>query len=239
MQRLLKIEMERRGDTSLPRLVFDFQREIPRLSSKKKGGTAALEQCLLDLANGRGSRTFQNHFQSKLCAVTRSVQQIVSAFKEEGCEVVRLEQILFKLAENPPPVENFSRTLVMNALKFLSSIGSVIYFGASNTSCTRPRYLEDFIVLNSKWFSNALSLTLREDSISDFIETRKDQRSRDNEVLKLNHSLPVFSLDETIELWEREYVRKVVKKFASNGSNTDFYNFLQQICEHSGIFVPF
>lgn len=247
MQRLLKIELHREGGSNHPQLVFNSKGTIPRLSSMTQDGVTELEKCLLDVANNRGSAQplFQCHFRSKLCAVTSSVQNILSVCKANGLKVVRLEDILVKLVENPPTVENFSRSLVVKALKFLSRTGSIMYFGASNKThitCTRPHFLDDFVILCPDWLSNALSLTLRRDLIiSSLAEMRKNSKCKGHEIgdWKFHQSLPIFSHDESIEIFGKtEYVRKANSVIANEGSS-DLYYFLQQICEHSGIFVPF
>jgi hypothetical protein len=233
-RRLEKYERNRKKGSDTPQLVFNSQGNITRVPSKKEGGMAELKESLLGVTNGRdGTPTvFHSHLQSKLGAVLSSVQQSVSKFKEKGCKVVRLEHILVKVMETAPHVENFSQSLVVDALIFLSSIGEVTYFGATNTNCTRPHILEEFIVLNPKWLSNALSLafrTFQKDSNNDHL----------SDVGELYQSLPVLTHDKTVQLWkDTDFVRKVSEKICQGNSN-DLYSFLQQICEHCGLFVPF
>ncbi len=225
MQRLNTIRSETKG----PQFIFDSNGSIPRLSTTTKDGIADLEECLLNLNT---QSVFRNHFRTKISTVTKHIQNILSEFKHKGLKLVSLEHIIVKLAENPPSVENFSQSLVLDALHFLSSTGSIIYYGSAKTTCTRPHHLEDFVILCPGWLSNALSLVLRRDSL-------KNIRSKDEAgAFKFRQSLPILSHDESINIWDQtEYIRKVNNTICEPGSHK-LYHFLQQLCEHSGIFVP-
>jgi hypothetical protein len=241
MQRLLELEMGSKSNS--PQLLFDANGRIPRVSTVPHSDTIELERCLLGIVHDTSKpAVFQSHFRSKLCAVTISLQNILTGFKKKGLKVIRLEDILVKITENPPSVENFSQSLILDALKFLSDTGFIMYFGASdNTMCTRPHYLEDFVILSPFWLSNALYLALRWEAVSSLIKMNENSSSDASEIgtWRMNQSLPICSRDESLKLWEmHDYVLKASKKLP-NMKTRDLYYFLQQICEYSGIFVPF
>ena len=241
MQRLLKIEHDGKHGSNVPQLVFNAEGNIPKLSSKSDSGINELQSCLLDIGSSRctAQQPFQHHFESKLCAVTVAVQEILNKLRDEGSKVVLFRDLLVKITEDPPDVENFSQQLINNALYFLNSIGSIVYHGTLKTKCTRPHYLEDFIVLSPKWLSTALSLTLRLTPDSALGKMRRNSKSRAIGFEKFNQSLPILSLSETVEIWGHiDYIREVGKDFSADGP-INFYIFLQQLCEQCGIFVPF
>ena len=94
---------------------------------------------------------FRGHLESKLCAVTLSVQNILQKFWEKGPKVVCIKDITKHLIENPSIVENFSNALVTKALRFLSGIGNIMFFDVTKRTCTCPKYLEAYVVLCPNW----------------------------------------------------------------------------------------
>lgn len=242
MQRLLKIEHDRKHGSNAPQLVFNAEGHIPKLSSLSDSGINELQNCLLDIGSCRCNAqqpAFKHHFESKLCAVTVAVQEILNKLRDEGSKVILFQDLLVKITEDPPDVENFSQQLILNALYFLNSIGSIIYHGTLKTKCTRPHYLEDFIILSPKWLSAALSLTLRVSPDSALSKMRLNSKSRAIGIEKFNQSLPILSSSETVEIWGHiDYIRVIGKDISEDGP-TNFYIFLQQLCEQCGIFVPF
>lgn len=247
MQRLVKIELDRKQGSDAPQLVFDSEGNIPKLSSVSDNGVLELQRCLLDIANCEHDNTqpaFKHHFESKLCAVTVHVKEILNEYRvdEYGNDVniISSQELLVKLTENPPDVENFCQQLIHDALNFLTSIGSIMYYGTMNTICTRPDYLQDYIILNPKWLSTALSLTLRNDANSALSTMRQKSKSNRIGIEKINQSLTILSSAETVDIWgHTDYVRTEGKKIKSDDDLRKFYTFLQQLCEHCGMFVPF
>ena len=87
MQRLLKIELDRKHGSYVPQLVYDAKCAIPKLSSVSNNGIIELQHCLLDIANSRcksAHPAFKQHFESILCAISIAVQNILTTFKQGG-----------------------------------------------------------------------------------------------------------------------------------------------------------
>mmetsp|Transcript_693 Transcript_693/g.799 ORF Transcript_693/g.799 Transcript_693/m.799 type:complete len:1529 (-) Transcript_693:95-4681(-) len=231
------------------KVIFDANNDIPRVSTTVHGETRQFEQCLLDITTDTIS-VFKDHLNTQLCAVTLSVQQVISSFKNEGYKVLRLEHIMVKLLENPPASNILNLSLVRDALNFLAIIGNITYFGttdSTDTNCKQPHLLGDFVILSPKWVSNAISLILRQDLKTSLTEIKRQSRASSEHlpglsspsVMSLYPECPVLTTDETILLWNNtEIVRKVSEQVSYEGSY-DLYYFLQQVCEHCGIFVPF
>lgn len=236
--KLLKQRLEKTAcKPNSPRYIYDSNGSVPRLSSTINDGIIELEDSILDFVYARNSArsVFWHHFQRKIDSVITSVQNIISSYKNSGVRIIRVEDVIVKLAENPPSVQRFTQSLVLDALKFLSDTGFIIYFDAKLSSSSRHCALGKFIVLCPIWLSNAISLAFRWECIEKILD-----RSKDTGTSQFRNFLPILSNEECMQLWEQtEYVYKVNSTLSRSGSNGDFYSYLQQICEYSGVLVPF
>jgi len=211
------------------------------LDRLKRDALMKLNSILKDGSPRNAPSDFKDHFYCELSPVVISVRDAISEFKDKGFELLHFEQVYVKLAEKPPEVENFTQYHVREALSFLSSIGSIIFF--DDLTSASIDQLSEYIILDPKWLSKAISQVLREDwrqtlnnSKHNLIEMNDDDRSTLSS-MRPNPDCPHITSDETIKLWKASnYVIDQYDKLPEFYTSS-ICDFLQNLCEHLGIFT--
>jgi hypothetical protein len=166
--------------------------------------------------------------------------------KNEGFEIVHFEEFKIKVFENPPEVDTLNKSVLEEALEFLTSTGEILYFVHTTSTCSDPMLLSEFIVLNVSWLSNAMNYVLRRDFQKTITELRHlSYDSIDNRRLPGKRSCfqqfsscPIVTSDEIDSVWQDAEYLSGQYELAENCGHHNLFNFLHQVCEHIGIFVP-
>ena len=229
-----------------PQIIYSKEKTIPIFSSKLKGKevikfrNAIVEATHNTLA---GKEIFGNHLGSKVSLLTQTVIHVLNSFKEDGHNIVHVDDVIGKVMENPPPVENFRTSLIFDAFKFLSSIGKILYFDGKIESCADPTLLSQYVILNPSWIASTISCIVCEDILGELNEIRRRNNSQlsgesDISIANLRPHWPIVPSDEISLIWQKMYfVKDAIAKVSASGAQ-QLYRFLQQVCEHCGILTP-
>ena len=210
-------------------IVFGSRDEVPTVSPTAESGMGELRHALLDISSINAS-VFEGHFKPVLSPVILSAQEAILLFRTKAYKAVRFDDIIVEISKRPPAVENFSPRLVQDALAFLSSTGDIVYFGNQATSCTSPGDLAQFVVLDPQWMSSAISSVLSKAKSREISHMSIESFASTGTYF----DCPIVANSDTILIWENtEYVRVV-----SESGSQDLFFFLQQVCEHFGLFIP-
>lgn len=230
--------------TRRPRILFDMKGNIPMVSSKTRQGIDNLRQTIISLSTNH--EVFDRHFHTIISPVIKEVRRVLKQLRLEGFEVVHYERFKLKVFENPPEVDILNKSILEEALEFLSSTGEVLYFANTSSACSDPMILTEYIVLNVSWLSNAMNYVLRKDFQKTITELRHlSYDSVDNRRLPGKRSCfqqfsscPIISVDEIESVWQdADYLSEQIE-LAENDGHHNIFTFLQQVCEHIGILVP-
>ncbi len=178
------------------------------------------------------SSLFQGRFQS-LSPVEIRTEEVIKHFKSKGHKIVQFDEVYTEIKKKPG--ENISEETVQQALSNLSSIGEIVYFGKDVTECSEPFLLKLFIILDPKWISDAIAPVLDEEEIREL-----RQHSHGNTLLSLGDYFNKLFLteDETVQIWEHVNYLYEDDNLSDTIATDDIIDFLKQVCEHCGIFLP-
>jgi len=218
-------------------ILYNESNELTTASCMSDGGMEQLQHSIL-YNTVSSNKKFHGRIGLKLSPIMHSIQSIITSFKEQDFKVLHLDDIFIKLAENPPQVESFSirKNLVVDALRFLSSTGSIMYFGGG------PKLLSDFIILDPSWIGNVISCILQKDIRRELMEMNGDYISRSKSFISSHHNCPILSEEETLYIWKNmDFIGQAVDKLKvlHSSESEDLYSFFIQTCEYHGIFLPF
>lgn len=227
-----------------PRIIFDMNGQIPIVSSKNRDGIEDLRNTIVSLSTSH--EVFDRHFHTIISPVIKATRQVVQQLRKDGFEIVHFEEFKIKVFENPPEVDILNKSVLEEALEFLTSTGEILYFVHTTSTCSDPMLLSEFIVLNVSWLSNAMNYVLRKDFQKTITELRHlSYDSIDNRRLpgkrscfQQYSSCPIVASDEIDSVWQDAEYLSGQYELAENCGHHNLFNFLHQVCEHIGIFVP-
>jgi len=234
------------GNTKSPKLVGDDVVLQIRVNSDGD----ELEEAVLSAIHQE--QTLFSHVGSP---VPRAVVEVLNTArrlkKEEGHRVVLVEQIAVEVGL---PLEE-----VTKALRFLSNVGELLYFGGGSKS----KLLSQYVVLSHKWLVSALSCILRNDLKRELDDVRlfmnmqgeyggkqyiEDDVSRtllkgcNNFNKGSNSHCPILSSSDAAMLWaERDFMRAAANRTAEINPNTEsdsMFKYLEELLVFSGILLP-
>ena len=161
-------------------------------------------------------------------------------------KMILVDRLIAELPSKP----EFSEEGVLKVLKFLATIGEVLYFGDSDL------VLKDHVILSRKWLVGALSCILRNDlqrevsDARDFLRWQafySDQQFPESHVTQTftgnNSSCPILSHQDTQILWQStNFMMEAVDQFSQRSENlttmSAMFDFLQHLLEDTGVFLP-
>ncbi len=210
-------------------ILFDFDK-VPVVNLDEEKSLDQFRRTIISLGTDESS-VFKNHFKALSPVVVRT-EEAISLFKSKEYNVVLFHDLYSEMSKRQG--DNFSEESIREALDLLSSIGEIVYFGNDITECSEPQWLKNFIILNPKWIADAIAPVLCHEEISDVRKTFDGTLSSLGECFS-----SLFVTDsETIEIWEQiDYVYEN-NKMGSESDIDELLLFLQQVCEHCGIFLP-
>ena len=210
-------------------ILFDSDK-VPIVNLDEEDSLDAFRRTIISL--GSESSVFENHFKQLSPAAVRT-EEAISLFKSKEYNVVHFKELYLEISKRQG--DNFSEEHVRQALDFLASIGEIVYFGNDITECSCPHLLKRFIILNPKWISDAIAPVLCQEEICDVRKTFDGTVPSSLGQCFRNLFVTDF---ETVQIWEQiDYVYEH-NKLGAETDNEELFYFLQQVCEHCGIFIP-
>eukprot|EP00979_Chaetoceros_neogracilis_P010855 scaffold2612_cov267-Chaetoceros_neogracile.AAC.48 len=234
----LKIHQKRyQSSSSLPRVTYGSKDMVPVISINEDDSIDDLRRAILEVSsidNNCKASAFKDHFKP-ISPMILSAQDAISVFRSKGHKVVRFDDIFLEISKRPPIVDDFSKNLVREAIGFLSSTGDILYFGDQISQCSNRHYLKKFIVLKPQWLSVAIDAAITSKNIQSFRD--QDLSSNPTRLVKKCFENLYIEKNEAIQIWEQSMYICEENKLNGDTSSKDLSLFLQQICEHAGIFV--
>eukprot|EP00533_Pseudo-nitzschia_delicatissima_P004989 CAMPEP_0116085854 /NCGR_PEP_ID=MMETSP0327-20121206/4542_1 /TAXON_ID=44447 /ORGANISM="Pseudo-nitzschia delicatissima, Strain B596" /LENGTH=1697 /DNA_ID=CAMNT_0003576863 /DNA_START=38 /DNA_END=5131 /DNA_ORIENTATION=- len=198
-----------------------------------------LEKHILEIANA------SPHLRETVPPGTVEIMHLCRDLKSKK-KMILVDHLVAKLPNRP----QFSAEAVSRVLKFLATIGEVLYFGDSDF------VLKDHVILCRKWLVGALSCILRNDlqrevsDARDFLRWQafySDEEFPESNVTQTftgnNSSCPILSHQDTQILWQStnfmmEAVDQVSQRSEDLSTMSTMFDFLQHLLEHTGVFLP-
>lgn len=232
------------ADAFAPKLLLGADSQVLCVQKETGYGIERLRETIIEIGTDT-SRSVFDHVGAQVPNGTAQVLNSIRRFKENH-KLILLDHLLGDVGEHMDVNE------VLEALQFLSSIGEVQYYGASNDDV-----LSRYIVLSRKWLVSALSCILRNDLRRELAETRRfmnmqciysNHKFLENEVIQTLSggtlsSVPLLSNEDAKMLWQSmSFMREAADHYSQLSENststpTMFY-FLERLLVHSGIFLP-
>lgn len=236
-ERLESHQKRYQASSSLPRITYGLKDAVPIVSLNEDNGIDDFRRTILEVSsidNLSKASCFKDHFKP-MSPMILSVQDAISVFRSKGHKVVRFDDVFLEISKRPPIVDNFSKDLVRDAIGFLSSTGDILYFGDQISHCSKRQYLKKFIVLKPQWVSAAIDAAITSKNIQSFRD--QDLSSTSARLIKKGFENLYIEKNEAIHIWEQSMYICEENKLNGDTSSNDLCFFLQQICEHAGIFV--
>jgi hypothetical protein len=228
--------------SSVPKVAYGSKDAVPIVPLREDsmvadGGIDDLRRAILDVSsidNVTKASAFRHHFKP-MSPMILSVQDAISVFRSKDRKVVRFDDIFLEISKRPPIVDDFSKDLVRQAISFISSTGDILYFGDQVSHCSKGQYLKKFVVLKPKWMSAAIDAAISWKNIKSF----RDHDLSFNSAGTIKKSFENMCIDkkEALQMWEQSLYLSQQSKLIGDASGKDLSLFLQQVCEHAGIFV--
>ena len=177
---------------------------------------------------------------------TVEIMNVCRNFKKDRKKMILVDHLIAYLPDKP----EFSKEAVVEVLKFLATIGDVLYFGDSDF------VLKDYVILSRKWFVGALECILRNDlkkevsDARDFLRIQafySDEQFPESHVTQTftgsNSSCPILSHQDTQILWQStNFMMEAVDQFSQRSEDSTtvsaMFDFLQHLLEHAGVLLP-
>lgn len=231
-------------------IVFNSDGEIPLVSSIKDQGLIELESTIVSVTSTLP--LLREHVgTTRNLEIVAAVQRVIQCLKAKGLMIEHIlaiqREVYAELGIEAPQQSNETLGLptIIGALKFLSSTGSVIYFGLDS----EDDILSQAVILDPRWIASALSCILRYDLIGKLRHLKKKKSTsalKNDEIVEYHeafHSkssdVAVVSRADTSLLWDSRYQMKKVKEKFDSDHNFALYQYLRTLCERHGVFVPF
>lgn len=235
-------DVGRSTTSSSPRIVFHHD-AFPRVFPSKVDGCKELRNAICHLAEC--GPVFHRHVNREITSVVGCVRKIVAGLRKDGHDVAHLDDVVTKAMCDCPDAD---RSEIIDALRFLSSVGDVLHFFSADEETTRPSevnetVLSKFVVLDPRWLTDVVSCILREDwkdIRNDLNNTRHPQNSPIlcGCVRKYSSSCPILSAQDSITLWKSKKFILDTRGMIPKSCPDDLFLFLRQVCIHCGIFIP-
>ena len=206
-------------------------------------GIAKLQEMVYAIANDPSHSVF-DHVGTPVPPGTELVYEAIQKFKEDH-KLILLDHVLGELGEV------LSKDMILNALRFMASIGEIIYFSEDN-----DEVLSRYIILSRKWLVSALSCILRNDLKRELVETRRfmnmqciytDEQFEESEITNAlvsgkTSSCPLLSDRDAQMLWQSmSFMREASDRYSnlmeSSTTTPTMFNFLERLLVHSGVFL--
>lgn len=245
---------------ALPDIILD-DGLVPRTGATEMSGVDGLRRVIIGVAARRlGLSHHQNEVgvSSKIPSLAVPVLKSVQTLKRER-KVAHIDEILANVRgglNSSSSVSAIDR--VHEALRFLSSIGEVLYFGDSIGSLSTgvsTSLLSQYVIFSRKWLVSAMSCIFRHDLKREVAETRRfmnvqlmysgkgDSKDDDSTVSFLSdHSnCPHLSSKDCRMLWQSMNFMRVAADNAQPSDatcSTSLFDYLELLFVRSGMFVP-
>jgi S1-C subfamily serine protease len=177
---------------------------------------------------------------------TAEVAELVRRLKGLDYKVMLLDFFIGELGDNLSVAE------IIEALRFLSNVGEILYFGTENDDI-----LCRYVILSRNWMTSALLCILRNEMQRDLAETRNlmnlqgyytDERYTEHVITKVlagapASRCPLLSNCDARMLWRymsfmREAADRLSELTDSTTSTPTMFYFLERLLVHCGIFMP-
>lgn len=200
-----------------------------------------LESKILDVADASLS-----HRNPVLPGTVEIMNACRNLKKDHKKKMILVDHLVAHLPKNP----EFSKEAVVEVLKFLATIGEVLYFGDSDF------VLKDHVILCRKWLVGALECILRNNLKKEVSDARdflrwqafySDEQFPESHVTETftgsNSSCPILSHQDTQILWQStNFMMEAVDQSSQRSEDTTtmsaMFDFLQHLLEHTGVLLP-
>mmetsp|Transcript_28669 Transcript_28669/g.66736 ORF Transcript_28669/g.66736 Transcript_28669/m.66736 type:complete len:1457 (-) Transcript_28669:690-5060(-) len=230
------------ANSKMPNIILDDSRNLLSVNYSKNFGIRQIQDTIVAIAQ---SGSVFPHVGSAVPPGTVQVLEYSKRVRQDH-KMVRLDHILGELS-NQLTVEE-----IVTALKFLSDVGEVLYFGDGGET------LSNFVILSRQWLVSALSCILRNDLKREIADARKFMTMQcmyghvhfqENEIIKALTSgatsdLPLLSDEDAKMLWQSmSFMREAADRYNQlnevGASAHSMFNFLLALLVHFNLFLPF
>ena len=222
--------------------------EIPRVFPSRSDGSMQLRHALCNL--GSWNPVFHHQLHKEITPLVFCLRKVLSSYRKEKYDVLPLDNLHDKVMDVFPEITHEE---IMDSLIFLSSVGDIIYFTkechVSRGTANNQNMLSKFVILEPRWMTAVVSCILRDDwkVIRNNLNDKTTQNRRDSNFSILDDcirsdkfSCPILSPQDTTKIWGKApFIKKTQDQISKSGSDDHLLLFIQQVCEHCGIFVPF
>lgn len=188
-------------------------------------GLRQLQEMVHAIANDPSHSVF-DHVGTPVPPGTARVYEAIQRFKQDH-KLILLDHVLGEVGDVNEDGAGLSVDLIVGALKFLASIGEIIYFATDNHG---DEVLKRYVILSRKWLISALSCILRNDLKRELAETRRfmnmqclytDEQYMENDVTRALISgklsnCPLLSDRDAQMLWQSmNFMREASDRYSN------------------------
>jgi hypothetical protein len=224
-----------RNDVNAPKLLAGKEDTILSVENfGDYGGIRQLQEWIMVAAN---DPSLFDQVGSPVPVGTVCVREAIMRFKQDH-KIIMIDQVVGAIGESLP------LTAIIECLRFLASIGEILYFGGSGSA-------------DDEWLTSALSCILRNELDQEIKQTRTfmnmqclyDYQTFDeHEVIHAllgnsKSSCPLLSTTDAQALWlSHNFMREATDQYAdlaeSSTGVATMLVFLEKLLEQRGVFLP-